>query len=152
MFQKAVRWFLSFGFAFVCSFCAHENVILCFTSQAFINHSSALCFVSDTINATSWHRENERTERQRTFFFLFFSFAATISFVLESENWTPEHLRLLWRVNRLVLWLGRNGWRRKEGIQRRLNKHKKNCTEKTSSSDRMLTKRIFDKTAEETLS
>lgn len=72
MFQKAVRWFLSFGFAFVCSFCAHENVILCFTSQAFINHSSALCFVSDTINATSWHRENERTERQRTFFFLFF--------------------------------------------------------------------------------
>lgn len=56
-FQKAVRWLLSF--------CAQENVSLCFTSWAFINHSSALCFVTDNITATSWQREDERTERQR---------------------------------------------------------------------------------------
>lgn len=121
-FLKAVRWLLSF--------CAHENVSLCFTSWAFINHSSALCFVTDNITATSWQREDERTERQREkeyfFPFSFFSFAATISFVLESENWTSEHLQLPWRVNGLVLWLGRNDLRNEEAKQTQ----KKNGREK----------------------
>lgn len=111
-------------------FCAHENVSLCFTSWAFINHSSALCFVTDNITATSWQREDERTERQREkeYFFplFFFSFAATISFVLESENWTSEHPQLPWRVNGLVLWLGRNDLRNEEAKQTQ----KKNGTEK----------------------
>lgn len=117
-------------FPFVFSFCAHENVILCFTSWAFINHSSALCFVTDNITETSWQREDERTERQRKR--VFFSFVATISFVLESENWTSEHLRLLWRVNRLVLWLGRNDLRKEEAKQTHTKKrHRK----KPTSSD-----------------
>lgn len=75
-FLKAVRWLLSF--------CAHENVSLCFTSWAFINHSSALCFVTDNITATSWQREDERTERQREkeYFFPFSFFPLQLPYHL----------------------------------------------------------------------
>lgn len=52
-------------FDFVCSCCAGENEILCFTSQGFINHSSALCFVTGAINATSWQRENQREKKEK---------------------------------------------------------------------------------------
>lgn len=84
--------------------------------------------------------------------FPFLILPSTRSFVLESENWTSEHVWLLWRVNRLLLWRWRNGRRRR---RRRLNKQKKQQRGKKnnpSSSERVLIKKSLYRTAEETLS
>lgn len=138
-------------FPFVFSFCAHENVSLCFTSWAFINHSSALCFVTDNITATSWQREDERTERQRekeSFFPLFF-------FPLQP----PYHLYWNLKIGPLNIFNSPGestglycGWGGMTWGTRRLNKQKKRHRKKKTSSDWKLIKKSFDKTADERLS